>query len=79
MRCAACGDPFKKRDLIGRNGDRYFHLGNSPGALLAGYVDDKGVMQNLFPEGRSMGSAILADGKGRWADVSVFPPKVREF
>jgi hypothetical protein len=79
MRCSACAKPFGKRDLIGRNGQEYFHLGNNPATLYAGYIDDNGRLIHQFPNNLSLEESMMVDGKGRAADLSKFPPRVREF
>ena len=79
MRCSACSGPFRKRDLFGKNGKEYFHIGNQPGGFYAGYVDDDGAMIHQFPDNKSMASALMS-GKGRFTrvDLSKFPPRVVE-
>lgn len=79
IKCSHCKGEFNPRDILGKNGVEYFHLGNQPGGFFAGYVDDNHRVIHQFANRQNLAANILRDGIGRTADLSKFPPQVKEF
>lgn len=72
--CADCQRPFVVGDQVGKNGPRYFHLGDGPGGYFVGKIDKDGQFVPAFKTGENLAERVMRTGQQVSIDTNYSKP-----